>query len=194
MPSRIRKKGRKQPKARDMGREIIEGIRAIEKGPGKRYTANVPAKNPLLAKETPASYITQMSTKISTKIGAREKAPHTPRPPKRAVLSFPGAPPGDPSADPRNRMIPAGEIKRRGIGAVDRLLEYGPVHVIQGNRPHYVVMEESYYQELREEADEASFERVKKSEADYKAGRFRRITSVKEFMDSLNLDGPDKED
>ena len=35
--------------------------------------------------------------------------------------------------------IPAKEIKRRGISAVDKLLKKGPVHVIKNNRPAYVI-------------------------------------------------------
>jgi len=44
--------------------------------------------------------------------------------------------------------IPAQEIKRRGIAAVDALLEDGPVHVIRNNRPRYVVMSEEQYVRL----------------------------------------------
>ena len=35
--------------------------------------------------------------------------------------------------------ITANEIKRRGISAVDDALLKGPVHVIQRNRPRYVI-------------------------------------------------------
>jgi PHD/YefM family antitoxin component YafN of YafNO toxin-antitoxin module len=44
--------------------------------------------------------------------------------------------------------IPAREIKRRGISAVDELLENGPVHVIKEDRPTYVVMDEERYYSL----------------------------------------------
>lgn len=46
------------------------------------------------------------------------------------------------------RTIPAQEIKRRGISAVDDLLRDGPVHVITNNRPRYVVMSEDEYARL----------------------------------------------
>ena len=46
--------------------------------------------------------------------------------------------------------IPAQEIKRRGIGALDELLKQGPVHVIKNNRPQYVVMTEEDYARLTE--------------------------------------------
>lgn len=46
--------------------------------------------------------------------------------------------------------IPAQEIKRRGISALDELLKQGPVHVIKNNRPRYVVMTEDEYARLKE--------------------------------------------
>lgn len=47
-----------------------------------------------------------------------------------------------------DNVISAQEIKRRGISAVDQALENGPVHVIQRNRPRYVILSEDYYQRL----------------------------------------------
>ena len=44
--------------------------------------------------------------------------------------------------------ITAKEIKRRGISAVDEALRQGPVHVIQRNRPRYVILSEEDYQRL----------------------------------------------
>jgi PHD/YefM family antitoxin component YafN of YafNO toxin-antitoxin module len=46
--------------------------------------------------------------------------------------------------------IPAHEIKRRGISALDELLKEGPVHVIKNNRPRYVVITEEDYARLVE--------------------------------------------
>ena len=45
------------------------------------------------------------------------------------------------------QTIPAQEIKRRGISAVDDLLREGPVHVIQRNQPRYVILDEVRYRE-----------------------------------------------
>lgn len=42
--------------------------------------------------------------------------------------------------------LPAKEIKRRGITAVDQALKKGPVHIVSNNRPQYVVMREEDYQ------------------------------------------------
>ena len=44
--------------------------------------------------------------------------------------------------------ITAKEIKRRGISAVEDALRNGPVHVIQRNRPRYVILSEEDYQRL----------------------------------------------
>lgn len=47
-----------------------------------------------------------------------------------------------------NNTITAQEIKRRGISAVDEALQRGPVHVIQRNRPRYVILTEEEYGRL----------------------------------------------
>jgi PHD/YefM family antitoxin component YafN of YafNO toxin-antitoxin module len=85
--------------------------------------------------------------------------------------------------------IPAQEIKRRGIAAVDALITTGDVHVIRNNKPEYVVLTESRYQELVAEAEEAYVARVKASLEDVKAGRVRRFASVDELLKALDLDG-----
>jgi PHD/YefM family antitoxin component YafN of YafNO toxin-antitoxin module len=85
--------------------------------------------------------------------------------------------------------IPAQELKRRGIAAVDGLIAKGDVHVIRNNRPEYVVMTEARYQDLVAEAEEARVARVKASLEDVKAGRVRRFTSVDELLKALDLDG-----
>ncbi|MGD0587120.1 MAG: prevent-host-death protein, partial [Oryzomonas sp.] len=59
--------------------------------------------------------------------------------------------------------IPAQEIKRRGIAAVDDLIANGDVHVIRNNLPQYVVLSEERYQELVAEANEAYLTRVRAS-------------------------------
>jgi PHD/YefM family antitoxin component YafN of YafNO toxin-antitoxin module len=85
--------------------------------------------------------------------------------------------------------IPAQEIKRRGIAAVDGLITQGDVHVIRNNRPEYVVLTEARYQELVAEAEEAYVARVKASLEDVKAGRVRRFASADELLQALDLDG-----
>lgn len=85
--------------------------------------------------------------------------------------------------------IPAQEIKRRGIAAVDDLIAQGDVHVIRNNRPEYVVLSEARYAELVADAEEAYVARVKASLADVKAGRVRRFASADELLQALELDG-----
>jgi PHD/YefM family antitoxin component YafN of YafNO toxin-antitoxin module len=85
--------------------------------------------------------------------------------------------------------VPAQEIKRRGIAAVDELIAKGDVHVIRNNRPEYVVLSEARYQELVAEAEEAYVARVKASLQDVKAGRVRRFASADELLQALDADG-----
>ena len=68
-------------------------------------------------------------------------------------------------------MIAAQEIKRRGIRAVDDLLEKGPVQIVKNNRARYVVMSEAEFDAMMDDMAEA---RLVASEADLKAGRFRK--------------------
>ncbi len=83
--------------------------------------------------------------------------------------------------------ISAAEIKRRGISAVDLELASGPVHVIQHNKPRYVVMTEDQYRELQEAQVEAIVARVREAQADLSAGRFQRMTA-QDLIDDLEID------
>ncbi|MGB9619964.1 MAG: prevent-host-death protein [Anaerolineae bacterium] len=73
--------------------------------------------------------------------------------------------------------IPAQEIKRRGIAAVDDLIADGPVYIIRNNRPQYVVLTEARYRELLEAQEEAYEARLRASLEDLKAGRVTRGTA-----------------
>lgn len=84
--------------------------------------------------------------------------------------------------------IPAQEIKRRGIAAVDNLIQTGDVHIIKNNQPQYVVLSEVRYRELIEAQDEAYLARVRASLEDLKAGRVQRFTSAQELLDALDED------
>jgi len=83
--------------------------------------------------------------------------------------------------------IPAQEIKRRGIAAVDGMIAMGDVHVIRNNQPQYVVLTEARYQELVAEAEEACQARVKASLQDVAAGRVTRGTAS-DLINELGLD------
>ena len=65
--------------------------------------------------------------------------------------------------------IPAQEIKRLGISAVDEALRLGPVHVVKNNRPRYVVLTEEDYDLAAEER--AFMRAVVAGLADLDAGR-----------------------
>ena len=83
--------------------------------------------------------------------------------------------------------IPAQEIKRRGMAAVDDLIAKGDVHVIRDNRLQYVVLSEERYQELLEAQEEAAEARIRASLEDLKAGRVKRGTSA-DLIRELNLE------
>ena len=74
------------------------------------------------------------------------------------------------------------EIKRRGIGAVDELLDTGPVYIIKNNSPFYVVMGERDYAGL---LDELATARIALSEADAAAGRVRKGSATKLMSELL---------
>ena len=82
--------------------------------------------------------------------------------------------------------IAAQDIKRRGIGAVDKALKEGAVHVIKNNRPQYVVVSEERYKELIEAEDEAYIARIKASLNDVKAGRIKKFKNADTILKTLD--------
>lgn len=84
--------------------------------------------------------------------------------------------------------IPAQEIKRRGISAIDDALRQGPVHIIKNNRPRYVVLTEERFQELLEAERSAITNSIRSSLEDVKAGRVTRYTDVDTLMQRLERD------
>jgi PHD/YefM family antitoxin component YafN of YafNO toxin-antitoxin module len=84
--------------------------------------------------------------------------------------------------------IPAQDIKRRGISAVDEALRDGPVHVIKNNRPSYVVLTEAAYAELLESQRDAARERLRESLTDLEAGRTNRYENAEALMRALDSD------
>jgi len=83
-------------------------------------------------------------------------------------------------------VVPAQEIKRRGMAAVDEALAQGPVHIIKNNRPQYVVLTEERYRELIESQNEAALARIKASLEDAKVGRVTRHDGVEALMQHLD--------
>jgi PHD/YefM family antitoxin component YafN of YafNO toxin-antitoxin module len=82
--------------------------------------------------------------------------------------------------------IPAQDIKRRGISAVDEALRDGPVHVIKNNRPSYVVLTEAAYAELLESSQDAARARLRESLEDLDAGRTNRYENADALMQALD--------
>ena len=83
--------------------------------------------------------------------------------------------------------IPAQEIRRRGISAVDEALRQGPVHIIKNNRPQYVVMTEERFQALLEAQEIAALDNLQAPLDDLKAGRVTRYQDVETLMQQLDL-------
>ncbi len=84
--------------------------------------------------------------------------------------------------------IPAQEIERRGISAVDEALRDGPVHITENNRPNYVVLTEAAFAELQQARQEAARERLRASLADLDAGRTNRYGDADALMRALDAD------
>ena len=85
------------------------------------------------------------------------------------------------------RTIPATEIKRRGLSVVDKALKRGPVHVLKGKEPAYVIMAEEQYRELSEQYRKSYVSRIRRSLKDLKEGRVRRVTA-ETLIDELGLE------
>ncbi len=81
--------------------------------------------------------------------------------------------------------IPAQEIKRRGIAAVDDMIDKGDVHVIRNNQPQYVVMSQERYETLMAAEQEAFYGRVKASLKDVKAGRVKKFKTSADLLKAL---------
>ena len=84
--------------------------------------------------------------------------------------------------------IPAQDIKRRGISAVDEALRDGPVHVIKNNRPSYVVLTEAAYAELLQSSQDAARARLRESLNDLEAGRTNRYENADALIQALDDD------
>ena len=84
--------------------------------------------------------------------------------------------------------IPAQEIKRRGIAAVDDYIEKGDLHVIRNNQPQYVVLSEERYQELKTAEQEAFYTRVRASLEDIKEGRVKKFKTVDDLLKAIDAD------
>ena len=85
-------------------------------------------------------------------------------------------------------VVPAQEIKRRGIAAVDDLIVKGDLHVIRNNQPQYVVLSEARYQDLIVAEQEAHYARVRASLEDVKNGHVRKFKTAAELLNALDAE------
>jgi PHD/YefM family antitoxin component YafN of YafNO toxin-antitoxin module len=81
--------------------------------------------------------------------------------------------------------IAAQDIKRRGMKAVDEIIEEGPVHVIKNNRPQYVILSEELYNDLIEEHSAAYVARVRASLKDAKEKRVHQFKNAEELLRAI---------
>ncbi len=72
--------------------------------------------------------------------------------------------------------LAAGELKRRGLAAIEERLARGPVHVVRRNRPAVVALSEEDFAELVADAERSwIFESLR----EVRAGKVRRGTVSK---------------
>lgn len=81
--------------------------------------------------------------------------------------------------------LPAQEIKRRGLAAVDDVIVNGDVHVIRNNQPQYVILSEARYQELVADANEAYLARVRAALQDVKSLKVQRFATADALLRAL---------
>ena len=85
-------------------------------------------------------------------------------------------------------ILPAQEIKRRGLAAIDSVIDHGPIHIFKNNMPHYVVITEEHYKNFLE-LEEASYrERLKLSLQDVKAGKVHHFKNTDDLLKMIEKD------
>ena len=84
--------------------------------------------------------------------------------------------------------LPAQELKRRGLAAVDDAIAKGDLHIIRNRRPHYVLLTADRYQSLLEAQDEAYLARMHASLEDLRTGRVHRFSSTEALLQVLDAD------
>ena len=84
--------------------------------------------------------------------------------------------------------LTAQELEQRGLAAVAQALEAGPVHILVGDQPRYVVLTEERYRDLLEAEDEAYVTRVQAALAEVEAGRVQCFGTAEELIRELGLE------
>jgi PHD/YefM family antitoxin component YafN of YafNO toxin-antitoxin module len=77
--------------------------------------------------------------------------------------------------------------ERRGIAAVDDVIDKGDVHVIRNNQPQYVVLSEDCYQALIEAEQEAYSGHVMASLREVKAGKVKQFKTAAELLKAIEV-------
>jgi len=85
--------------------------------------------------------------------------------------------------------IPAQDIKRRGLAAVDDVIDRGDVHVIRNKKPEYVVMSEERYKTLIAAEQKAYYAGVKASHKDVNAGRVKNFKTADQLLKAIETWG-----
>ena len=81
--------------------------------------------------------------------------------------------------------IAATEIKRYGLSAIDDQVTLGPVHIIKKNNPTYVIMQETQYNNILRDLDEAYMDRLHLSLQEIKNKKTHSFKNVKELMKEI---------
>ena len=79
-------------------------------------------------------------------------------------------------------VVAAQEIKRRGLAAIDDVIERGPVHIFKNNLPQYVIVTEERYQELLQTEEASYIERIKLSLQDVKKGNVHHFKNADDLL------------
>ena len=87
--------------------------------------------------------------------------------------------------------IPAQEIKRRSLSAIDEAITKGDVHLISNNQAQYVVVSEARYQNLISAEQEAHYIRAQASLKHVKSGNIKKFTTAEDLL--IPLDGRRKD-
>lgn len=82
-------------------------------------------------------------------------------------------------------ILPAQEIKRRGLAAIDSVINEGPVHVLKNNRPFYVIITEERYKEFLELEETSYRERLKLSLQDVKNGKVHHFKNASDLLKAI---------
>ncbi|MBP9727232.1 MAG: prevent-host-death protein [Gammaproteobacteria bacterium] len=83
-------------------------------------------------------------------------------------------------------ILPAQEIKRRGLAAIDNIISDGPVHIFKNNSPHYVIITEGRYKEFLELEKTSYMERLKLSLQDVEKGNVHHFKNASELLKMID--------